>query len=95
MSRRARRTIALAILVLAALVAADIESAYIHHDDGCSVEIHCLACRLTLGSTAVITNVVLGIAPAPDVVGAPPLLATRRTPRAALESRRPRGPPSA
>jgi hypothetical protein len=95
MSRRARRTLAIAVLVLAALVAADIESTFVHQDDGCAVEIHCLACRLTLGSTAVITSVAVGIAPATDVVGAPAPFADRLTPRATFESRRPRGPPSA
>jgi hypothetical protein len=95
MPRRARRTIALTVLVLAALFAADMEGAFVHHDDGCSVEIHCLACRLTLGSTAVLTSGVAGLAPAPDAVGTAPPVADRQTRPSTLESRRPRGPPSA
>jgi hypothetical protein len=95
MSTRLRRAAALTILVLAALVATDLEASYVHHDDGCKIEIHCLACRLALGSTAVMTGVEAGPAPSPGMVGAAPLTAVITAPQTTPESRRPRGPPSA
>lgn len=30
------------------------EESFVHTDDGCAVETHCLACRLALGSTVVL-----------------------------------------
>lgn len=42
-------TSALALLV--ALGVLGLEQASVHTDDGCAVEIHCLACRVTLSTT--------------------------------------------
>lgn len=64
-----------------------------HTDDGCTVEIHCLACRFSVATTTVHTPaisipVVLGVA---DAV-------TSSVPQRKLESHRspkpPRGPPA-
>jgi hypothetical protein len=56
----------LAWVALAALVcvsAALLEESFVHTDDGCSVEIHCIACRLAAGSTAVVSPaIVLAVA---------------------------------
>jgi hypothetical protein len=51
---RAQRTAWLiALLALVCLGAAAYEQSFVHTDDGCQVEVHCLACRLALGGTAV------------------------------------------
>jgi hypothetical protein len=60
--RWARKHRTLAWVALAALVcisAALVEESFVHTDDGCSVEIHCIACRLAAGSTAVISPAVV------------------------------------
>jgi hypothetical protein len=36
-------------LTLAFLGAVSYEGSFVHTDDGCQVEVHCLACRLALG----------------------------------------------
>jgi hypothetical protein len=95
MSSRTRRMTALTLLVLAALIGADLEGSFLHHDDGCVVEIHCIACRLTLGSTAVLNVVAVNVGPALPVVGAVATPATGPLLHATLAALRPRGPPSA
>jgi hypothetical protein len=61
MSRSSRRRtwawIALAVLVCVSAALA--EESFVHTDDGCSVEIHCLACRLAAGSTAVVSPAIV------------------------------------
>jgi hypothetical protein len=55
--RKPRTQRAAAWVTFAALVclaAALLEESFIHTDDGCAVEIHCLACRLVAGSTVVV-----------------------------------------
>jgi hypothetical protein len=55
-----RRTWAwIALAVLVCVSAALVEESYVHTDDGCSVEIHCLACRLAAGSTAVVSPAIV------------------------------------
>jgi hypothetical protein len=54
------------IFVLAAVLALfalglGYEESFVHTDDGCAVEIHCVACRLAVSGTAV-------VAPALDLV---------------------------
>jgi len=83
-----RRTWAwIALAVLVCVSAALVEESYVHTDDGCSVEIHCVACRLAAGSTAVVSPaIVLAVAvqaTAPVVAAADSLLseaAPRETP---------------
>jgi hypothetical protein len=55
-----RRTWAwIAIAVLVCVGAALAEESFVHTDDGCTVEIHCIACRLAAGSTAVISPAIV------------------------------------
>jgi hypothetical protein len=54
-----------ALAVLVAVSVAILSASFVHTDDGCRVEIHCLACRTMIGSSATGVS-----APAP----APPLL---------------------
>ena len=83
-----RRTWAwIALAVLVCVSAALVEESYVHTDDGCSVEIHCVACRLAAGSTAVVSPaIVLAVAvqaTAPVAAAADSLLseaAPRETP---------------
>jgi hypothetical protein len=52
-----RRACIFGWIALAAIVcvsAALAEESFVHTDDGCAVEIHCVACRLVAGSTAVV-----------------------------------------
>ena len=56
---------ALAWVMAAALLsvgAAIVQESFVHTDDGCAVEVHCLACRLAAGTTSI---VVAGAAPPP------------------------------
>ena len=83
-----RRTWAwIALAVLVCVSAALVEESYVHTDDGCSVETHCVACRLAAGSTAVVSPaIVLAVAvqaTAPVAAAADSLLseaAPRETP---------------
>jgi hypothetical protein len=55
-----RRTFAwIALAALVCVGAALAEESFVHTDDGCSVEIHCIACRLAVGSTAVISPAIV------------------------------------
>jgi hypothetical protein len=51
-SRRRRVASLLAIALLSVFGLALAEDAFFHTDDGCQVEVHCLACRLALGTAA-------------------------------------------
>lgn len=56
--RRPTRALALvALLALAGLGAALYEESFVHTDDGCTVEVHCLACRLLLSGATVLATV--------------------------------------
>jgi hypothetical protein len=46
-------------VALVCVGAALVEESFVHTDDGCSVEIHCLACRLAAGSTAVVSPAIV------------------------------------
>jgi hypothetical protein len=52
--RQARRFGWIALAAILCVSAAWAEESFVHTDDGCAVEIHCLACRLAVGTTAVI-----------------------------------------
>jgi len=55
-----RRTVAwIALAALVCVSAALVEESFIHTDDGCNVEIHCIACRLAAGSTAVVSPAIV------------------------------------
>jgi hypothetical protein len=45
---------AIAVMAIVCLGTALAAETFVHTDDGCAVEIHCLACRLAVGSTAVV-----------------------------------------
>jgi branched-subunit amino acid permease len=47
-------TILVALAALLSLGGLLFEESFVHTDDGCAVEVHCLACRLTLGGSAVL-----------------------------------------
>jgi hypothetical protein len=59
-----------ALLALVGVSAALYEESFAHTDDGCAVEVHCVACRLLLGSATVLVAVPV-LAPATVAVAAP------------------------
>ena len=79
------------VTLLAALVGGFLGD-FVHTDDGCAFETHCLACQRNLGSVAVVT---------PDLAAPPPLqpldsaLAspTFALVAAVIRAEAPRGPP--
>ena len=92
--RRPRRLAAVGLLALVAFGTAFAEASFVHTDDGCAVEVHCLACRWTVGTTAVaapVFSLTTVLAP----LGAPP--ESPATPRAETtpEAIVARGPPLA
>ena len=58
---RPKRWAGLALLGLATITADGFVS---HTDDGCTVEVHCLACRLSVGQAATTAAIVIVTAPA-------------------------------
>lgn len=86
------RCIALALLLCAGLVAA--QESFVHTDDGCAVEVHCLACRWAYSADAVFV-----VAPAPlvahDLIEAVSSAPVHRASPVALDVAAPRGPPAA
>lgn len=89
---RAFRWVALALLLCAGLVVA--QESLVHTDDGCAVEIHCLACRWAYSADAVFVappaplvsqEAVQSILPAPN----------QSVSRMAIDVPAPRGPPAA
>ena len=93
MRGRARRWTTITVLLLAALAAAELERSFLHQDDGCTVEIHCIACRLILGSTAVVTAILAAMQPERRIVSTAVLPVPGQMRAPACEARRPRGPP--
>jgi hypothetical protein len=79
-----------ALALLTGLGAGYVED-WFHTDDGCAVEVHCLACQRVLGGATVFAPVPI-LAPAAVVVAAPlapePLVRSTITPRL-LQSRAP------
>jgi hypothetical protein len=94
MPRRSNRSVHLALLVLAAILVAELQIAFVHEDDGCAVEIHCLACRLTLGCGAVAASITSNVAPAGQAVAFVVPVTSIAASSTVLEAQRPRGPPS-
>jgi hypothetical protein len=55
-----RNTLAwVALVALVCVAGALLEESFVHTDDGCDVEIHCIACRLVAGSTAVVSPAIV------------------------------------
>jgi hypothetical protein len=91
--RRPRLLVAGA-LVLGSLALALAEDAFFHTDDGCAVEVHCIACLWHHGAIVVApAAATVAVAPAPvgAVVLPPTHISVGATPRIALS----RGPPLA
>ena len=93
MRRRSNRSVHLALLVLAAVLAAELQIAFVHEDDGCVVEVHCLACRLVLGGGAVAASITSNVAPAGQPIAFVVPATTAAVSSTVLETQRPRGPP--
>ena len=90
---RRRPALASALIVMAAFAAGMVQEFY-HTDDGCPVEIHCLACQRVLMSTGVSDpplTLVPSLEPALWVVAPAPA----STPRADVPASPSRGPPLA
>ena len=93
MSRWMRRTKLdiVALALLAALAGAYLDD-FVHTDDGCAFETHCLACQRGVQSIGVIAA---DLAPPPtleriELAVDPPTIAVYRTP---IRGEAPRGPP--
>ncbi len=93
-SARSRSLYAFAVLALAAsLGLALAEQSLPHTDDGCAVEIHCVACRLLLGSV-VVTPTQLSVEPRFTAVGDVSVPEVRALPVPARRVAHSRGPPA-
>jgi hypothetical protein len=57
MPRASRRSLAFgALLLLLSLGAAVAQESFVHTDDGCQVEVHCLACRLAIATAGTVAS---------------------------------------
>jgi hypothetical protein len=83
-----------ALAALLAFLGASAEG-FVHTDDGCPVEIHCLACRLALGTTAVAPPAAPVLAIQLVERGTPPERPISRAARYVARTRSTRGPPLA
>jgi hypothetical protein len=73
----------IALLLLASLGASVGQDAFAHTDDGCAVEVHCLACRTTanrVDAPADLPALQPGLAPVAAVVADAPLLLAETAP---------------
>lgn len=92
-----RSTKALAFVALFALVglsAALYEESFLHTDDGCVVEVHCVACRLLLGGATMLAAAPI-LAPTAVAVTAPIAAEPQARPTVAPRLSRSRAPPLA
>jgi hypothetical protein len=91
----ARRRLAIfAVVALVAFAVAFAEAAFVHTDDGCRVETHCLSCRWTVGTAGTAPPPVFALAPALVRAGSPSELPDRGIPEASVETPTSRGPPA-
>lgn len=94
-SRFGNRLRGTALVALLAFLAAFAQSALVHTDDGCAVEMHCLACRLALGTTAVAPAPALPLGADLIDLGAAPPAPAQPVVEIAREAVASRGPPLA
>ncbi len=91
-ARRKSLVVAGVLALIASLALAVAEQSLFHTDDGCAVEIHCVACRLVLGSV-VVAHAALTfeprLLPADTVAAPPPHVGSLQHRRASVS----RGPP--
>lgn len=93
--RSKRFGVLVGLLLLAGLGATLAEESFVHTDDGCPVETHCLACRLAVGTAAVMAPVLAGLLPGLETAG-PVASRADALPRPAEIRQSPsRGPPTA
>lgn len=86
------RWTALALLVCAALVI--VQESFVHTDDGCAVEIHCLACRWAYSADAASVEAPIPTA-SHETFEPAPVEVDRRIGRPAVDVPTSRGPPAA
>jgi hypothetical protein len=92
-TRRSARTLAfLALLTLVVFGGALYEESFVHTDDGCSVELHCVACRLVLGGASDLPTATV-FTPAAVAVAAPPVPEPVARPTASPRLVQSRAPP--
>jgi hypothetical protein len=83
----------IAALALVVFATAFAEASFVHTDDGCTVEVHCLACRWTVGTTGTAPPPVFAPAFILVSAGSPAELTARGIPEPAAEPPSARGPP--
>jgi hypothetical protein len=88
-----RRLTVIGVWALVAFSSAFAEAAFVHTDDGCKVEVHCLACRWTVGTTGTAPPPVFALVAGLVRAGTTPELPARATPETTLEVPAARGPP--
>jgi hypothetical protein len=89
---RGSRLAAVALALLASLAILTAGDFLAHTDDGCAVEIHCLACQRVVGSIAIVAADI-ALAPALSLLGEVPIAASVIVPRAPAHRHSSRGPP--
>jgi len=90
----ARRWLAVAGLVaLAAFGTAFAEATFVHTDDGCPIEVHCLACRWAVGTIGTAPPAVFALAATLVPVGDAPDTPRLAVTEPATEPSEARGPP--
>jgi len=93
MSLRKRRAgLAVIALSLLATVAGGFLGEYVHTDDGCAFETHCVVCQRHIGSLAVIAPS-FTTPPALEPLGSPTAPPTATVFAAPVRGEAPRGPP--
>jgi hypothetical protein len=90
-SRRRNAFVLVALLALGALGNALVQEAFVHTDDGCAVELHCLACRLSVAGTTVLSPALIltPIATAVELPASPAFRLPRRVARHVFRTRAP------
>lgn len=91
--RDARRAFWIALALLLCVTGAVLEESFAHTDDGCAVEVHCVACRWASAAIGVSPQVAAPATIFVAVAGvAPPIIPDRADPPSAAPTSR--GPPS-